>query len=184
MTNYKKAKILIRIIQILLVILFFIYLNIRFINVIDSQLQKTLNIMYTSIKDIIPTKGPYVRSVVEYVKEQTSNLTGLVIKGEIDLAFLLLTNIYKNIYTILLYKDPYEKAELKIKRVFKLLQYSVPYLNVSFKFFYYSAMIHYYIPFYNKPKIILYSILLLIVILLLLKIYTIAKEDVNGNKIT
>lgn len=181
MSNYNKAILLLRIVKILILIMIFIYLITVFDQFINNQLEKALDIIYTSIKETMPTtlfKGDKEK-ILKYLNEYVRLLTGLILTGNMQEAFSLLREIYSYMYSFGIGRNRTKLAESQLNKLLKLLQFCMPYLELTSKFFYIYAKYKYYIPFTIKPNYIIIIILVLILVLIILKIYIIAREDIK-----
>lgn len=177
----KSSIILLRIVKILLLILILLYLVITLSNYLDNQFIKTLDIIYTSILSVV---GPKITNDLKiYLTKQVLEVTSLIAMGEMLSAFTTIKNIYIYIIKLKRLNNPEKLAEINMTYLFKRLQFSLPYLELTSKLFYINIYLRAYtfITFINKNYCVL-MILSLLIILIVLKIYIIVKEDINKTK--
>jgi len=179
MINYKKTKILIRLIKILLLILMFLYLVISLSNYLNDQFIKTLDIINQSIISLLPKINT---SLKIHIQNEVLKVTTLIAMGEMLLAFETIKNIYRYIYKINKTKESEKLVEININYLFKRLQISLPYLELTSKLFYINVYLRAYTFItFIKPEIVLLIILTLLIILVVLKIYTISINKINKS---
>ena len=178
LTNYKKAKIFISIIKILLLSNVILYLVIILSNYLDYQFIKTLEIINQSITSLLGTK--ITTELKIHLTSEVLKVTTLVACGEMLLAFATIKNIYILIIKLKKLKNPEKLVEINMTYLFKRLQISLPYLELTSKLFYINVYLRAYTFItFMKPNIVLLILLSLLILAVVLKIYTILKEDIN-----
>jgi hypothetical protein len=174
----KTIKLLLSIIKVLLVILITLYFSIRLYNYIDSQVNRTLNVILRSISDLLPyANKDYMPALKVYLKDKTMIISSYVIKGDMIKAFVIIQDVYDNIFRRKYNSDNvsyYVNKEIKI--LIKLLQISVPYLELTHKCFFIHNYLRSYLIFTISTSFLLNIIISLLVLLILIKLYLIYKD--------